>query len=75
MPRSQKGREQESPIGDLISLQEAAKLRGLTPGHLRLLIRQGEVWGTKIGRNWVTTEKAVREYQARARRRGRPTKT
>jgi hypothetical protein len=76
MPGSQSGREQGSPkIDDLISLQKAAKLSGLTAGHLRLLIRQGELWGTKIGRNWVTTEQAVREYQARARRRGRPKKT
>ena len=76
MPGRQSGRGQGSlQIEDLISLQKAAKLSGLTPGHLRLLIRQGGMWGTKIGRNWVTTEQAVREYQARARRRGRPTKT
>ena len=76
MPGSQSGRGPESPVlDDLISLQKAAKLSGLTSGHLRLLIRQGEIWGTKIGRNWVTTEQAVREYQARARRRGRPKKT
>ena len=76
MPGSQSGRAQGSPkLDDLISLQKAAKLSGLTSGHLRLIIRQGELWGTKIGRNWVTTEQAVREYQARARRRGRPKKT
>ena len=76
MPGRQRGGGQGSPkVDDLISLQKAAKLSGLTPGHLRLLIRQGEIWGTKIGRNWVTTEQAVREYQARARRRGRPKKT
>ena len=76
MPGSRAGRGQERPIiDDLISLQEAAKLSGLTAGHLRLLVRQGELWGTKMGRNWVTREKAVREYKARARRRGRPKKT
>ena len=76
MPGSQSGRGQGRPkIDDLISLQKAAKLSGLTAGHLRLLVRQGELWGTKMGRNWVTTEQAVREYQARARRRGRPKKT
>jgi len=76
MSGSQSGRGQGSlKIDDLISLQKAAKLSGLTPGHLRLLIRQGGMWGTKIGRNWVTTEQAVREYQSRARPRGRPTKT
>ena len=76
MPGSQSGRGQGSPkLDDLISLQKAAKLSGLSSGHLRLLIRQGDLWGTKIGRNWVTTEQAVREYQTRARRRGRPKKT
>ena len=76
MPGRQSGREQGSPkISDLISLQKAAKLSGLSPGHLRLRIREGALWGTKIGRNWVTTEQAVREYQARANPRGRPKKT
>ena len=76
MHGSQARRGEGSPkIEDLISLQKAAKLSGLTPGHLRLLIRQKDLWGTKIGRNWVTTEQAVREYQARAQPRGRPKKT
>ena len=75
MPGRQSGRAGSPKVDDLISLEKAAKLSGLTPGHLRLRIRQGEIWGTKIGRNWVTTEKAVREYQARARPRGRPKKT
>ena len=76
MPGRQSGREQGIPkLDDLISLQKAAKLSGLSPGHLRLRIREGELWGTKIGRNWVTTEQAVREYKARAKPRGRPKKT
>ena len=76
MPGRQSGREQGSlNLDDLISLQKAAEQSGLTSGHLRLLIRQGDLWGTKIGRNWVTTIQAVREYQARANPRGRPKKT
>ena len=76
MPDRKSDREQDNPdVGDLISLQKAAKLCGLTQGHLRLRIRQGEIWGIKIGRNWVTTEQAVREYQARTKPRGRPKKT
>ncbi len=61
-------------LQDLISLQVAAKLCGISSGHIRLLIREGDMWGIKIGRNWVTTELAVREYQARGKRRGRPKK-
>jgi len=76
MPGRQSGGGSGSPkITDLISLQKAAELSGLTSGHIRLLIRTGDLWGTKIGRNWVTTEQAVREYQSRANPRGRPKKT
>ena len=46
-------------VGELIPLQEAAKLSGLSAGHLRLLVSRGKLWGTKIGRNWVTTAQAV----------------
>lgn len=76
MPGRQSRQRATGPTVDqLLSLEKAAKICGLTPGHLRLIIRQGEVWGMKLGRNWVTTEQAVREYQARARPRGRPKKT
>jgi excisionase family DNA binding protein len=54
----------------LISLAEAAELSGLSQGHLRLLVSRGKIWGTKIGRNWVTTETAVKEYLATERRPG-----
>jgi hypothetical protein len=48
----------------LISLAEAAEISGLSAGHLRLLVSQNKLWGTKIGRNWVTTEQAVSDYMA-----------
>ena len=57
-------------LKELISLQEAAKLSGLSAGHLRLLVSRGDLWGTKIGRNWVTTAQAVEEYLAQDRRPG-----
>ncbi len=57
-------------LDELISLETAAELSGLSSGHLRLLVRRGELWGKKIGRNWVTTEQAVRAYQARNLRPG-----
>jgi hypothetical protein len=76
MSGSQKGGELgQSKLKDLISLQTAAKRSGLSSSHLRLLIRGGDLWGLKIGRNWVTTEQAVREYQSRAQQPGRPKKT
>ena len=54
----------------LISLAEAAELSGLSQGHLRLLVSTEKLWGTKIGRDWVTTEAAVKEYLATERRPG-----
>ncbi len=45
-----------------ISLAEAARIGGLSAGHLRTLVREGHLRGEKIGRNWVTTTEAVNEY-------------
>ena len=57
-------------LDDLISLSEAAEISGLSHDHLRRLAGQGELWAKKIGRYWVTTEKADREYLSRNRRPG-----
>ena len=57
-------------LAELITLREAAELSGLSAGHLRLLVSRGEIWGVKLGRNWVTTAQAVREYLAQGRRPG-----
>ena len=67
--------EQESSstqpnLDELISLSEAAELSGLHQDHLRRLVRQGDLWGRKIGRNWVTTAQAVKEYLACDRKPG-----
>ena len=57
-------------LHDLISLSQAAAIGGLSPNHLRLLVRTGEVWGIKVGRNWLTTEMAVKQYLASDRKPG-----
>ena len=57
-------------LDQLISLREAAELSGLSTRHLRLLVSQGEMWGAKLGRNWITTAQAVKEYLAKDRRPG-----
>ena len=54
----------------LISLAEAATLSGLSQDHLRRLVGGGLIWGTKIGRNWVTTAEAVKAYLDSDRRPG-----
>jgi hypothetical protein len=72
MPGSKKWDSDTQPsLEELISLKKAAKLSGLSQGHLSHLIRNGDLWGTKLdGRNWFTTEQAVREYLARNPRPG-----
>jgi excisionase family DNA binding protein len=37
-------------LDELITLQEAAKLSGLSAGYLRLLLSRGDIWGMKLGR-------------------------
>jgi len=66
-----KGKSDNQPrLDELITLREAAELSGLSHSHLRLLIRKGDIWGQKKGRDWFTTAQAVREYLARDRRPG-----
>ena len=60
----------EPGLDDLISLTEAADLSGLSADHLRRLAGGGKLWAKKIGRDWVTTERAVKDYLALDRRPG-----
>ncbi len=46
----------------LLSLKEAAARSGLSTGFLRRLCRTGGIRATKVGRDWVTTWRAVAEY-------------
>ncbi|GAB4422349.1 MAG: hypothetical protein Kow00106_19520 [Anaerolineae bacterium] len=65
--------EPRDSIGEtqsLISLVEAAKISGFSQGYLRRLMREGKISGIKIGRDWLTTEKAVKDYLSTERRRG-----
>jgi hypothetical protein len=57
-------------LDELITLREAAEISGLSVSHLRLLVRRGDIWGTKLGHNWFTTAPAVKEYLSRDRRPG-----
>ena len=71
MPDSDKeGGADQLGLNELITLQEAAKLSGLSYSHCRYLARNGELWAKKMGRDWFTTKQAVKEYLARDRRPG-----
>ena len=57
-------------LDELITLREAAQISGLSPDHLRRLAGSGDLWAKKIGRDWVTTERAVKAYLAQERKPG-----
>ena len=75
MPEDANDEAGEAAAKRLISLAQAAKLSGLSRSHLRMLVRQGTVWGVKMGRDWLTTEAAVRKYLATNPRPGPKPKT
>ncbi|HEY59988.1 MAG TPA: helix-turn-helix domain-containing protein [Anaerolineae bacterium] len=68
--KNDKNHSAQHSIDDLILLRDAAKISGLSPNHLRLLVRRGDIWGRKLGRDWFTTEEAVREYVSCEHRTG-----
>ena len=63
-----------NPIEELISLNEASKITGLSSVHLRHLVSSGKIWGRKIGRNWITSKDAIIDYLKQEKRPGRPPK-
>ena len=77
MSSSEIGNSDYKPrLDELIPLRKAAEISGLTQEHLTYLIRQGRLWGKKMGSPiWFTTETAVREYLARDRKPGPKPKT
>ena len=54
-----------------IVLRVAAARTGLSASHLRTLARTGQIEASRLGRDWVTTEAAVRWYLATKRKRAR----
>ena len=71
MPQGIDWREYDPPSSELIPLDDAAELCGLTADHLRRLARNGELWAIRPARDWLTTKVAIIEYIARDRRPGR----
>ena len=71
MSGSNKGKDKyQTSLDELIPLSMAATISGFSHSHLRLLVRDGEIEGRKMGRDWFTTLRAVKEYEARNRRPG-----
>jgi len=64
----------DTSINNLISLEEASRISGLSSVHLRHLVSTGKLWGKKIGRNWVTSKNAIVDYLNQQNSPGRPPK-
>ena len=60
----------EELTSELISVTDAAKRTGLSPAWIRRLLQRGRIEGVKVGRNWLTTEQAIRDYLETDRRQG-----
>lgn len=52
-------------INDFVKVAEAARVIGFSVQHTRLLLRQGELMGTKIGRDWIISQESLQSFLAR----------
>ena len=50
---------------DLITVAEAAELLGYSLEHTRILLRNHQIHGTKIGRDWMILRKSLSERSLR----------
>lgn len=50
---------------EILRVSEAAKITGFSTQHMRLLIRRGELAGTKIGRDWIIPKESLSSFLAR----------
>ncbi len=71
MPDNETSVSRAEAAKQFISLSDASKRVGLSSDHLRRLAIDGKLWAVKMGRNWVTTEEALRAYLATNPKPGR----
>jgi excisionase family DNA binding protein len=59
-----------------ITVEEAARILGVVPDHVRLLIRRGRIEATRFSTVWLVDAGSVRKYLAAGRTptKGRPRK-
>ena len=48
---------------EYLTTKDAADTLGYTVQHTRLLIRQGKLEATKLGRDWLVVRESVAEYR------------
>lgn len=52
-------------LDDHITVRQAADRLDYTVQHVRRLLRQGELSGSKVGRDWLVLESSVEEFANR----------
>jgi excisionase family DNA binding protein len=59
-----------------ITVDEAARILGVVPDHVRLLIRRGRIQATRFSNVWLVDAGSVKKYLAAGRTptKGRPRK-
>lgn len=59
-----------------IAVEEASRILGVVPDHVRLLIRRGRIQATRFSNVWLVDAGSVRDYLATGRTptKGRPRK-
>lgn len=64
------------PTNKPITVDEAARILGVVPDHVRLLIRRGRIQATRFSTVWLVDAGSVKKYLASCRRptKGRPRK-
>lgn len=55
---------------EYITVTQAARLSGLSPGHIAKLLRAGHLPGIKPGHDWLVRKSDVEEYLRQDRRPG-----
>jgi hypothetical protein len=56
-----------------LTIDEATVVMGITPSHIRALLRDQKIFGQKIGqRCWLVDAKSAREFARSAQKTGRP---
>lgn len=50
---------------ELVGVTDAARTLGFSVQHTRLLIRQGQLEGIKMGRDWIITRESLNLFRVR----------
>jgi excisionase family DNA binding protein len=59
-----------TPLGEWLTVKEAAEVGGYHPDHIRRLLRAGLIQAQKWGNTWMVNKPSLLEYQEHTREQG-----